>query len=452
MAILGLTSTESYASERFKNVRRMVFYHNPTGAAPLMGLLSLMDGETTNDPEFSHWEKRLATQRTLTVSQGATKGPFQESGGADLGDPATVTQDTEYRCTVADASIFRVGHLIKIPVDLTSGTGEVKGVVTATSTTGTEYVKFRAVSSTLTTIKNGTTDENVGKEVLIVGSAFAQGVVDLSSEIYNLPSEFGNYVQIFRTPFSFTGTALKTGLKFDKTGPYKDKSKEHSMMHMIEMEKAFLFGHKHKYVAAGTADPTTGVGLPVYTTGGILYHLERWEAGDYGAVTATADTDDDKRIIANTTGTINEKTYDGYLERVFRVTNSRSFEKLVFCGSGFLQVVNQMYRDKAVLNASLPMKETYGMNVVAHTTPFGTVYYKTHPLFTQNPILRHNALFIDMGNLKYRYMQGRDTELLKMRQPNDADYRKDEWFTEAGLEFRFPESALYLQNVQDYTP
>jgi hypothetical protein len=46
-------------------------------------------------------------------------------------------------------------------------------------------------------------------------------------------------------------------------------------------------------------------------------------------------------------------------------------------------------------------------------------------------------------------MEGRDTELLTERQPNNADYREDEWFTEAGLESRFPESGMYLQNVLD---
>ena len=49
-------------------------------------------------------------------------------------------------------------------------------------------------------------------------------------------------------------------------------------------------------------------------------------------------------------------------------------------------------------------------------------------------------------------MQGRDTELLKNRQNNDEDLRKDEWLTEAGLELRFPESHMYLQNVTSYVP
>ena len=164
------------------------------------------------------------------------------------------------------------------------------------------------------------------------------------------------------------------------------------------------------------------------------------------------DSDDNKRIIANPSGYMTEKLYDTYLERLFRSSNNLSNEKLVLCGSGFLKVMNQMYRSQSTFVYHPPTGDTYGMEIVAHKTAFGTVYYKTHPLFNENDTLRNNALFMDVHNLRYRPMSKRDTQLLKNRQPNDADYRKDEWFTETGLEMRMPESFLYIQNVQDFTP
>jgi len=282
---------------------------------------------------------------------------------------------------------------------------------------------------------------NVCIDFLVVGSAFAEGALDTSSGIYNLSVNPYSYTQIFRTPFQITGTALKTSSKFDETGVYKDMAKENSVNHMIEMEKNYIFGERNVFNSGGTI---------VRTMGGILWYLRQWEAGSfYGNSAATVDTDDNKRIITNSTGVLTEKTYNKYLERLFRVTNNMSNEKLVLCGSGFLSVMNQMYSGKATLNCDLPMTDTYGMDVVKHRTPFGTVYYKTHPLFSQNATLRNNALFLDIQNFIYRYMDGRDTALLKNRQANDADYRKDEWLTEAGLEVRFPESHLYLQNVLD---
>jgi hypothetical protein len=251
-------------------------------------------------------------------------------------------------------------------------------------------------------------------------------------------------------------------VKFDDTGIYKDKAKSHSIDHMVEMELSVIFGAKSKTVVTGNADPTTGVGLPVYTFDGIIAFLNNWEAqysiyrgGDgvaSGPAAVTADTDDNKRIIVNSAGTMSEDTYDGYLERLFRTTSNVSNEKLCLCGSGFLKVMNELWRSQSTLVYHPPTGDTFGMELVATKTAFGTVYYKTHPLFSRNSTLRYNALYLDVHNLRYRPMDRRDTQLLKNRQPNDADYRKDEWFTEFGLELRMPESFMYIQNVQNYVP
>lgn len=448
MAILGLMSSESFASQRFTSIRRQVFYFYPNGAAPLTGLMSLMKDESVSDPEFSTYEKRLSEQRSTTVTQGGGLGPFKTSADGALADPFTWTADTTYVIYVADNTIYRVGHQVKVGAVTVgnAGSNDLIGIVTENpATTGVGKIKVRALH-TLAGVDNGAGSENTAKEVWVVGSAFMQGSTDTTSEIYNLPVNVGNYCQIFRTPFSMTGTALKTSAKFDETGPYKDKAKEHSVMHMIEMEKSFIFGVQRKY-----NDPTSG--LPTYTMGGILSYLKLWEAGaTYGNSAATLDADDNKRIITNAAGTINEVTYDKYLERVFRVTNNKANEKLVLCGSGALATINQLYRSKSTLTVRQGDQTTYGMTVVQHDTPFGTIYYKTHPLFSQNPTLRYNMLFCDVPNMMYRYVEGRDTELLKNRQPNDADYRKDEWLSECGLELRFPESFMYLQNLQQYIP
>lgn len=443
MPILGLMDAEKFSSQRFKNVRRSVFYHYPNGAAPLTGILSALKEEKTNDPEFKWFEKRLLDQLTATATANAD-GPFTATGGDSNKTTSGWSDNANTVIRVKTVSngtdVLRVGHVVEIPgVATTSTPINIKGVVT--SIVSTEKFEIRLLEA-VANAKN-TTAEN-GLQVRVIGSSFAEGSTDISRGIYNLPTEIGNYTQIFRTPFTITGTALKTSARFDETGVYKDMAKENSVYNMLEIEKALLFGTKTLY---------TGGTTPVRTTGGVLWFLQQWEAGTaYGNTAASADTDDNKRIIANAGGTLSEKQYDSLLERVFRVTNNTVNEKLVLCGSGFLGVINQLYKSKTVLNSDLPMTDTYGMNVVRHLTPFGTIYYKTHPLMTQNPALRNNALILDVGNLIYRFLDGRDTELLKNRQANDADHRKDEWLTECGLELRFPESHMYIQNVQDYAP
>jgi hypothetical protein len=454
MAIFGLVSTETYDSERFKNIRRSVQYQYPGGAFPLTGLLSIADSEETNDPQFSHWEKRWQLPRTTTASMGESKGPFKAANDSDGSDPQTITADSEYIICLASAEHMRVGKVFMTEVT-TGGTAKtvLRGVVTAITsrTADEERVKFRALN-TVADVDNGTTDENVGQYVLVIGTAFAQGRQNVTGEKFNKPVEFYNYTQIFRTPFMLTGTAMKAPLRYDVKGPHQDKSKEHAVEHMVDIEHAILFGTRTKYVASGDADPDTGVGLPLSTTGGIIYYLQRWEAGDYGTVDVSSDDSDDKRIIENSTGAVDEEKFDTWMEKLFRVTNNTSNEKLCVCGSGALKVLNQLWRSKVNLNTDIPSKETYGMKVVQVMTPWGDVYFKTHPLFSRSPELRNAMLFLDVKNMKLRPMKDRDTKVLANRQPNDADYRKDEWFTELGFEMWFPESHLYVKNVTSYTP
>lgn len=453
MPILGLATAESFAADRFKNYRRTVFYFYPNGAAPLVGLLSLLKEEKTNDPEFYFFEKRLSTQTTTTASANSA-GPFTASGGnTDLttaGWSQVPGDIIRVKVAANGTNILRVGHVVKIAqVPTTTTPIDITGVIT--TIVSTSQYEFKLLD-TITNALN-TTAVN-GLEVWVVGSSFSEGSVDTSRGINNQPISVGNFTQIFRSPWSITGTALKTSLKYDETGPYKDEAKETSVFHMTEMEKNFIFGRR----LLGT---NLASGLPERQMGGVLWYLQQWELGGSGngglfeyrsGAAATLDTDDNKRIIANASGSLSEKAYDGYLERVFRVTNNKANEKIVLCGSGFLSVINQMYKNKTTLVSDLPMTDTYGMNVVRHKTPFGDIFYKSHPLFSQNPTLRYNAFFLDVNNLVYRFMDGRDTQLLKNRQPNDADYRKDEYLTESSLELRFPESHMYIQNVRDYAP
>jgi hypothetical protein len=458
-AILGLLDTETFANERFTNVRRMVFYQYPAGAAPLTGLLSLMKSEETDDPEFSWYEKRLERQwatatniSTTVVFYSAVTGLASTTYASGTGTWTTATGDISFavggtiyglKLAAGEAEKFRPNHVFKMTVIVGGNETELQGIVVPNGVDGAnDRIAFKPIKAVASVDYDAAHDGNL---VFIIGSASYEAEHDNSTGRYVKPVKQYNYTNIHRTPFSISGTKLNTSVKYDDTGAYQDLAKEHSVKHMIELEKSFLFGERAEDTATGDQ--------PRRTSGGVLFFLRQWEltvANPYGQSGATADTDDDKRIIENSTGIISEKSFDGYVERVFRVTNNTVNEKLVLCGSGFLSVINQLYRAKTQLTSDLPMQDTYGMDVVKHKSSFGTLYYKTHPLMSQHPVLRYNALILDIHNLVYRHVIGRDTELLTNRQDNDADYRKDEWLTECGLELRYPESCMYLQNVQDF--
>jgi hypothetical protein len=407
----------------------------------------MLKEETTNDPEFSIYEKRLAEQRSTTAAANAA-GPFTTTGGdvdKTVAGFAIVANDTA-RVKVADSTQFRIGHVIQIstvPNGAATATQNLKGIVTSIVAGVTTKIEVRWIEA-YTSVSNDTDANSL--EVMVIGNAASEAQVGAALAPYQVPLNIANYTQIFRTPFQFSGTVLKTGLKYDRTGPYKDKAKDATLQHAMEMEKGFLFGVKQLYI-----DATSG--LPTRLTGGVEWFLRQWEAGTvYGNTPATVDADDNKRIIENTSGAMTLAVFNSYMERVFRVTSNQANEKLVLCGTGFLSAVNTMFAGRTVLELNMEAKQKFGWDIVSHLTPFGMVHYKTAPLFSQNATLRYSAMFLDVWNLIYRYMDGRDTTLLKMRQPNNADYREDEWLGECGLELRFPESHLFIKNFRTVTP
>lgn len=441
----GLLSTESISGYESLNSRRRIFYNYPTGAAPLMGLLSMLPAEPTDKPEFGWWERRFPSQRTATVASGTA--PFLNEDGSAFSDTGTMTADTEYRVRVLSTSQFKATHVIEIrDVVYTAGaTKIITGVVT--EVVSTTVLKFRPFETTAG-VENGSTDNN-SKTVAIIGTANQEGARS-GTGIVAFPINPTNYTQIFRTAFNLTRTALKGGLEFDKSGPYKIMAKENGLRHMIELEKAFLFGEKHEVLVN---DPETGDATPETKTGGIRWYLKQYEAansiyrGGSGAAAVTANSDSDKRII-DVGGTLSKADYNTYISRAFKMTNNTAYEKLVLCGGKFLETVNTLFEREVARTVMLSNKEkNFEFIVHSHTTLRGTVYYKVHPLLDEDPDWEDGAFILDMGNLRYRHLTDSDTTFLKGRQETDRDGRKDEWITEAGLELRFPESCMIIQNA-----
>lgn len=441
----GLLGTEAYASQRFTAIRRRVFYQYPAGAAPLIGLLSVVNKDKPlNDPEFTIFEKRYVLRADASAAaNGASNGPFTDDAASALntGADTALSSTTNYRITLTNTQYFRADNTIMMRQ------------VSNTALNATPDILFRVISVLSATVLqvrpliNGVlvgngSGVNIGNQVVVVGSAYRQGSLGGSLAGYNLPVSLMNATQIWKTAMAFTRTEQKTGgIKFDETGLYRDRAKECALEHMVDIERSLLFGDYSKDV-----DATSG--LPLYTTRGIQGFLQLWESGSvYGNAAATLNSDDNKRII-NINGALSYKSYLAYLERLFRVTSNTANEKFVLCGNGFLMQLNQMYEGRSITTVSMPNKATqFGQDIVGHKTEFGTVWYKTHPLFNADPSLRYDGLFLDLPNIIYRPLQDSDTQRQINIQPPDADYRKDQYITEAGFEMRFPESNMWMRGV-----
>jgi len=448
---MGLVSGKEFADNSFHSYtnRRQVFHNYPQGAAPLMGLMSLLGNEPTDTAlNFGWHEKRYRYPRTLTAVADSGAGAFAATEtGASISSPVTFVKDTVYYCNVDATAEFQVNDSI---IFMNLSTGSLRGVITAISS---DSIAFRAVHGLASVVNTAAT---LDKQVTKMGSAYAEGSKSGSGRVI-VPVNPTNHTQIFKDGIDFTGSALKIPADFDKSGLYKEKSKDTALDHQIGQEFAMLLGTKSTYnttLAAGGA--FGGNTTPVRTTGGVLGFLEEWELAGGGASgyrpgegALTLDTDSDKRIIENATGTMSKAFWDTLMQRCFQKANNKSQEKICFCGNGALAAVQRMIELKLVTTVDQNSSEdNYRMRVKTVETMWGILHFKSHPLMTDLPELNNAMFIVDVPFLDFRPLNDRDMTLLPNRQDNDEDGRKDVWLTEAGLELRFPEAHMLIKNVQ----
>ena len=473
-SILGLTSSKTIGDQswRSETARRQVFYNYPNGTAPMTGLLSIMESESNDHPLFGWWEQRYVGIRAEINNDGTSPtGPFFDSDGTtEKTDPWTVTSGNAFAIFVATADVtqFKVDQQILIQdVELDdSTTADIHGYITAVNTsTGEIDIKITQTISA-DDVSNDASDIDTslhasGKYTLtVVGNVAQEGQRSKSGRIVS-PINPHNYMQIHRSAFSFTRTATKEGLKFDDTGVYKNKAKDNLIDHMTGIELSNFFGIKQQLAETDADDSEATVRN---FSGGVLHWLKEWELGnttngaeyDYrpGGSDVTASnihTEDLKRLIT-VNGTMSMTQLDNLIERCFRVTNNKAFEKLALCGSGFLKVLNQGIDNASTMERRIQEGDnTFGLQVVSVETVFGTIHFKQHPLLTENPRYRNSCLIVDVHNLIYHHLTDSDTDIYKGRAENDRDRRKDEWITECGLEVRFPESHMWIDNLTGLT-
>ena len=464
MAILGLMTTSNLEANRANNARRKVFYDYPTGKFPLMGLLSLMDDEEElTDPELGWFEESWRSARSVTkVGTTGTKGPVVTSL-TNLAQPAdaTVAVGVTFYMRFASVDDFRVRDVLRIAnVTLASGTVvDVTCYVTALDQTNLTAA-LQPIDSSLAVsgISNQVTTNN-DLYVSVIGTATGEGDRSQSNGRSTDPFKVTNYTQIFRTVCGpWTGTALKMGQVWDGRPRYVKDVKDATLRHMTEMEKAVLFGVKR----AQTTTNADGDTVPLRFAGGVTHYLKQWDIGntvnggefnyrpggaDLTNASFLATAGEEKRFIKGI-GQITKSQWNELVRRMFSDCSDKGNEKLVVCGDKTLAILNAYCDNNSIRMESLDTKtESYGMNVKRLNTPHGDLLFKTHPLFKEDPMLQSTMAVLDMGDISYHCMEGRDTELLKNRQNRDADYRKDEWLTECTFEIRKPRRHMWLEGL-----
>ena len=397
MAIQGLRGLESITvdGQRPKNWREKIIQLWPNGAAPLFALTNGLKSESVDDPEYNWFEKEFQEQR---LALGADISGIDVAGDSDV---IVLTGTGAYRN-------LKKGHVLMF-----EQTGELV-LVTADPTANNDVNVTRGLGLTagaaLTAIDfdgNG-----VNPNLIVVGTAHPEADTTPTPVSWD-PVKKYNYTQIFRDSLGSSRTAQKTRYR---TGDLVSEMRRETLeQHSVAIERALIWGKPSEVLNGGN-------GHPRRTTGGLIHFLDA--AGRTKNFSGSADMED-----------LEEEMYE-----LFRYGST---EKMMFCGGRLLLGIQQVVRRNTAFNFEQGSKE-YGMNVTRFTTPFGTLVFKTHPLFQ---IMRggttgagnyigweSSGVILDMEALRYRYIKDSDTKYLPKRQDNGLDGDLSEYLTECGLE------------------
>ena len=430
--MLGMRGTGDWATDqRPKSWREMILYLYPNGSAPLTAIMSKLKEEKVTDPEFNWWTKLLPTQ-----GGSITEGDVYQDGGIVSGADIALNQNSAagttlfVKCTAAVIAHFRVGHQVMLR-DSDQYVADVTAKVTAVDTNGDSSritIKLLEADTSSDTYDLSTCDR-----ILIMGNVNPEGGARPDAIAYD-PTKWYNYTQIFRTPLEITRTARETKLR---TGDaYKEAKRECLELHSIEMEKGFLWGYRSENVGANGKKERTTMGLiPAITYG----------SDGTANVGVTADYISDSGYGSQTWLQGGEDWLDQHLEEMFRYGRAT---KLAFAGSGALLGINRLAKAGGQIQLQ-PTTVAYGLKCSEWITPFGTIYVKTHPLFSYEATNRNSMVIFEPEDIKFRYIT--DTMFRKAPPITESqvsiDGTVEEYLTEGGLEYHHPNGWGYLNGL-----
>lgn len=390
MAILGIRGTGDWGTdERPKNFRETILRRTPNGSAPLTALLAKLKSQPVDDPEFSWWEELQSIVRVKVDGTGAS---------------ATSTTIG----LTASGNMLVPGDLVLVEkADQVVYDNEMLEVSSVSSDTS---VVFKRGAS-------GTTAAAIPADAYLtkVSPRYEEGSGAPMSVIRN-PTKLYNYTQIVKTSYEITRTADKT---YARTGSALTNDKKRRMTdHSTSLEHMLLFGRR--------SEVTGPNGKPMRTTGGVRSFLQT------------------NVKVYTTTPTLN--SFLDALAPMFDFDiGDAGNERLGLCGNGFLMSLNKLVMNSSQvrINYDSPI-ELYGMKLFRLTLPQGTIYLRTHPLLNAHARWTYSAFFIEPSNLRYRYIT--DTTPQDNIQLPDADTKKGQWLTEAGLELWGEMTHAYVGN------
>jgi len=392
-------TTDALAGQRPESWREMFLrlYPNTGKKAPLTALTARMKSKELTEDALFHWfEKDIPTfvmyiNNAAGYAAGITSLLVDDGAGAGM------------------AFRVRAGHQIRV-----ERTGEIMWVVSdPTLATTITVVRAQGTIAAAPLLDNDV--------LTVLGTVHGENS-GVPTAINYTGVGFENCAQIFREPINISGTANATKLRTGSA--YNDKKLDALEAYSMQQELAYWFSQFHQT----SGQIVGGTGLPERSTGGIFSYLisNNFDAANFAVP-----------------NTVSVGELETSLEQMFRYGSAK---KVAFCGSGAILCLQQIMRIHTTMEVKAS-DDKYGLGMRTLVTPFGELELVNHPLFSVHPSHRHTMAVVDLPNITYRYMKGRDTKLLKNRQNPGVDGLIDEFLGETGLEVHHEKTHGVITNM-----
>lgn len=294
---------------------------------------------------------------------------------------------SETALVVDDSSIFVVGD-----------------VVQNTRTQENMYISGVTDSNNTITVTRGLGDTSAANisnndEIVAIGAAWSEGS-GIPQAVVTKPTKLYNYTQIFKQTVELTGTQDASKMRGQQEMAYQleKKGKEFA----LDVERAFLFGSRNE---------TTLAGRPWRQTRGLVEWISTNETNNSGA-------------------SLTQAVLNNWTRNLFE--NGGSDSRIVFASPLFCQRVSDIAR--ANIRTSTGEK-TYGIKIMKYFNDFGDLNIVMHRML-KGDVYGAYAIALDLAQLKYRFLRGRDVKLMTNVTERQYDKITHEWVGECGLEVR----------------
>jgi len=356
----------------------------------------------------------LMTSKFGKISVGSTKRSWitdeirpevdQINDGGNYTDGDTVI-------TVDNGTYFAAGDLWRV-----FDSGETLYV---TSVSGDNVTFVRAYGGA-TGGEPGTATALLDNDYLeFVGNTISEGATSPAA-LHTLEVQYDNYTQIQRTALHLTNTEIAALMEAEQDLPYEVRKK--GIEHMRKLERQNIFGGKP--YSDGTNDRRQA--------GGLFWFLRKY-SGSGRVATAT---------------TITESAFLTWVRHCFRYGSAR---KVLYASPVLLEAMSRWAGNHLHIKSG---KQVFGVSVKTWHTPHGDLAVINHKML-EGPVegggTNNHAFIVDMDDIRWCYLRGRDTAFLKDRQLPDADAKRQEYLTEGTLQIKTFKKHGYYYGFTGFT-